>query len=369
MRANPAEAAPVRDSEQLDWVALEGYLGANVADIDGHFHVLQFPHGSANLTYLITFGERQLVVRRPPFGQLAPGAHDMAREYAALSALSTHFDRAPRPHLFCDDPSVIGAPFLVVEYRQGVVVRDRLPDEMSNHVHAGLRIGDAVVDALAELHLLDPYEVGLGDLGRPAGYSERQVAGWRTRWDLVDTGRLPAMTETGRRLAELRPTSHNTHSRPGRVSILHNDFKVDNCQFTPSDPDRVTSIFDWDMATLGDPLFDLGTLLSYWPDPSDTPTDRAMYPDGLEHIGLPSRSHLVHQYTARTGFGTAEIDWYETFATWKTTVAIEQLYQRHVRGETNDDRMVELGARAPMLAARATRLSNRLTDTPHGSPG
>ncbi len=351
------DIAPVRDGEQLDWPRLELYLRTHVAEVDGPFAVLQFPNGSANLTYLVTFGDRPLVVRRPPFGQLAPGAHDMRREYTALASLSQHFDRAPRPFLFCDDESVIGAPFLVEEYRDGVVVRTSLPPSMSHHDRAGERIGFAVVDALADLHLLDPDEIGLGSLGRPDGFAARQISGWRKRWDLVDTGRLRTMSPTGERLAE---TMQSPPPGGGRVSIVHNDYKVDNCQFDPADPDRVKSVFDWDMATLGDPLFDLGTLLSYWPDASDSSTDRSMYPDGLEQVGLPPRAAVIQRYAERTGFDLGGIAWYEAFATWKTTVAMEQLYQRHVRGESTDPRMVDLGARAPSLAARATRLTDEL---------
>src|SRR5918994_598535 len=188
------EVAAVRPGEELDWASLESYLRAQLPELDGRFEVLQFPNGSANLTYLVSFGDRKLVVRRPPFGQIAPGAHDMRREFRAVDALSKYYDRAPRGYLFCDDHGVIGSDFLVVEYRSGVVVWDHVPASMSHHNDAARRIGFAVVDALADLHLLDPDEVGLGDLGRPSGFVERQVAGWRKRWDLVDTGRVPQMT-------------------------------------------------------------------------------------------------------------------------------------------------------------------------------
>lgn len=360
MAAAPAEdAAPVREGEQLDWPALERYLRSRMPELAGTFEVLQFPHGSANLTYRVRLGEQLLVVRRPPFGLLAPGAHDMKREYTALAALSTHFDRAPRPYLYCDDVSVIGTPFIVVEHREGVVVRDRLPAAMARHERVGWRIGLAIVDALAELHLLDPVAVGLGELGRPAGFAQRQLSSWRKRWDLVDAGRLPTMADTGRRLTEAGP--FDPAGVVGRVAIVHNDYKTDNCQFAAGDPHRVTSIFDWDMATIGDPLFDLGTLLSYWPDPDDSPHDRAMYPDGLEAIGMPPRQEIRRRYAERTGFDLGAIGWYEAFATWRITIAIEQLYQRHVRGESRDERMVRLGARAPELAARAARLTAELS--------
>lgn len=361
------DTAPVREGEQLDWTALDHYLRSRMPELAGTFEVLQFPHGSANLSYRVRIGERLLVVRRPPFGTIAPGAHDMKREYTTLAALSSYFDRAPRAYLYCDDDSVIGAPFIVVEHRDGVVVRDHLPDAIALHERVGWRIGIAIVDALAELHLLDPVAVGLGELGRPAGFAQRQVGGWRKRWDLVETGRLPTMADTGRRLEDTGP--FDSAGPPGRVAIVHNDYKVDNCQFVAGDPDRVASVFDWDMTTLGDPLFDVGTLLSYWPDPDDSPRDRAMYPDGLEAVGLPSRNEILRHYAARTGFDIDAIGWYEAFATWRITVATEQLYQRHVRGESRDERMVKFGARAPELAARAARLAAELPRTGRGDRG
>ena len=349
------EVAPVRPGEDLDWDRLEAYLRERLPELEGQFTVLQFPNGSANLTYLVSFGDTRLVVRRPPFGQLAPGAHDMRREFTAVHALSEHFDRAPRGYLFCDDHAVIGSDFLVVEYRSGVVVWDHIPPPMAHHRDVSRRIGMAVVDALADLHLLVPDEIGLGGLGRPAGFVERQVSGWTKRWELVDTGRVPQMNAVAARLAEGLPSGGG---RP--ASVLHNDYKIDNCQFDPADPDRVKSICDWDMATTGEPLVDVGTLLNYWPDPADEEGDRPLHVPGLEHLGLPSRAEVVERYTARTGFDTTDVAWYEAFATWKTCVVLEQLYQRFVRGESTDPRMGERGAPVAPLADRAARLLDRL---------
>src|SRR5919106_306053 len=223
----PPEVAPVRPGEELDWDALARYLRANIADLEGELEVLQFPNGSANLTYLVRAGPRRLVVRRPPFGQLPPGAHDMRREYRTLSKLWRCFDKAPRAFLFCDDHGVIGSDFLVIEYRPGVVVWETIPASMAAHAEVGHRIGLAVVDALAELHLVDPDSVGLGDLGRPDGFVERQLAGWTKRWELsAGPDAEPLMPAVGRRLAASMPAG-------GRSSILHNDFKLDNCQFDP----------------------------------------------------------------------------------------------------------------------------------------
>jgi aminoglycoside phosphotransferase (APT) family kinase protein len=310
----PPELAPVRAGEDLDWRRIETHLRANLPselELGEPFEVLQFPNGAANLTYLIRFGERELVLRRPPFGTLAPGAHDMKREYKVLSKLWRHFDRAPRALLFCDDPNIAGADFFVMERRRGEVIRGLIPERMRAHPDVGRRIGTALVEAIADFHLLDPAECGLADLGRPAGFVERQVRGWKKRWDLVaDPTHDEAMSAVHARLAEATP-------EPQRVSFVHNDLKLDNCMFDPADPDRVIAFFDWDMTTLGDPLIDFGTLLNYWPDPTDVGIPRGGHV-GIESMGLPSRADVTQLYAARTGLNLSRAGWYEACARWKT---------------------------------------------------
>jgi aminoglycoside phosphotransferase (APT) family kinase protein len=345
------DIAPVRPGEDLDWLKVEAYLRAQLPGLTGEFAVLQFPNGSANLTYQIRFGDTLLVLRRPPFGQIAPGAHDMRREFTTLSKLWTAYPRAPRGLLFCDQHDVAGADFLVVEYRPGVVVWDAVPPTMAHLPEAGRRIGLAVIDALADLHRVDPEACGLGTLGRPDGFLERQVRGWRKRWDLVTVeGGDPAPVELGERLAATLPES-------GRPAVLHNDFKIDNCQFTPADPDTVISVFDWDMATLGDPLVDLGTLLNYWPDPVFGDAG-ALESLKLSRLGLPSRDELIGCYGQRSGRDISNIDWYEAYGCFKTLVILQQLYARYLRGETTDERMATRGEHVSVLAQRGlARLS------------
>ncbi|RZL23111.1 MAG: phosphotransferase family protein [Rhodococcus sp. (in: high G+C Gram-positive bacteria)] len=343
-----SETAPVRTGEELDWPRLEAYLREHVEGLEGEFSVLQFPRGSANLTYQVTIGRTRLVVRRPPLGQVAPGAHDMAREYRVLSKLHAQYDRAPRALALCEDVDVIGAPFLVSEYRSGVVVWNEIPETMGTRPDAGRAIGFAVAEALADLHDVDPEAVGLGDLGRPEGYLERQVSGWMKRWSAVAEDGKEVVTEVGARLNELLPD---------RVSgtIIHNDFKIDNCQFAADDPDRVASVFDWDMATLGDPLADVGTLLNYWPEHG---ADTAIAVPGLDQLGLPTKTEIVERYAQRRGLNLGRVDllWYEALGCWKTAIIMQQLYMRWVRGESTDPRMAERGGPVVSLAERALNL-------------
>jgi aminoglycoside phosphotransferase (APT) family kinase protein len=347
------EVAPVRPGEDLNWPALEGHMRSVIPGLDGAFTVLQFPNGSANLTYRVAFGDEQFVVRRPPMGQLAVGSHDMRREYRALSGLWPVYDRAPRPLAYSDDTSTLGAEFLVIEYRPGVVIwgPGAVPETIMSQPHYGWRLGMALADALVELHLVDIYETGLIELGKPAGFLERQLRGWRARWEAVaDAGpQHPLMEVLADRLAERVPTSPPP-------TVLHNDFKLDNCQFSPTDPDRVISVFDWDMATVGDPLVDLGTLLNYLPDPEGDLSSERVAIGGLETMGLPSREEIVDRYSARTGTPIDAVHWYEAYGSWKTAVIMQQLYARYVRGETSDERMGTRADRMDGVAARALDL-------------
>jgi len=347
------ELAVVRAGEDLDWIKVAAHLRTHLStDLigDGDFEVLQFPNGAANLTYMIRFGPTELVLRRPPFGTLAPGAHDMGREFKVLSRLWEFFDKAPRAYLFCDDPSVAAADFFVMERRRGEVVRGVIPASMRGHENVGHRIGLALAAAMAEFHLLDPETCGLADLGRPDGFVARQVAGWNKRWGLVPDERYhEQMVAIHAALETALPVAQ-------RVSFVHNDLKLDNCMIDPTDPDRVAAIFDWDMTTLGDPLVDLGTLLSYWPDPDDLPGVVRASHDGMERMGLPRRAELCARYEAESGLDLSAITWYEAFAQWKTVTVVQQLHHRWKVGDSTDERMETIADRIPGLISTASAL-------------
>lgn len=348
------EATEVRPGDELDLGQLSRFLRRELPELEGEVEVLQFPGGSANLTYLVRVGGTELVLRRPPFGVIAPGAHDMKREYKVLSRLWRHFDRAPRAYAFCDDHAVLGADFFLMERRRGEVVRDELPESLAGQHDIGRRLGFATVDAFADLALLDPAECGLDDLGRPAGFVERQVTGWADRWSRVkDDNPIALMDEVADRLAASLPTSTVT-------ALVHNDPKLDNCQFDPSDPDRVSAIFDWDMTTVGDPMVDLGTLLNYWPDPSDPPEAWRGSHELLKTMGLPTRREVVERYAARTGFDCSRAGWYEAFAQWKTAVVVAQLHHRWLAGHSANPRHETIAEAVPVLAASAAQVLDHL---------
>jgi aminoglycoside phosphotransferase (APT) family kinase protein len=336
--AQQPEVAPIRAGDELDWPRLEAWLRANVPDLPADaMSVAQFPRGTANLTYRLAFGELQLVLRRPPFGKIAPGAHDMHREHAILSKLWQAWDRAPRAYVLCEDAEVIGAPFVVSEYRDGgVVIFGEAPPSMAGLPDLGLRLATAMADALADLHKVDYAAVGLADLGKPEGFVERQVAGWRDRWRRVASEECDARYEAmGARLADEMPQS-------GPAAIVHNDYKLDNCQFLPGEPDRVVSVFDWDMATLGDPLVDVGICLSYW-----------RFMRRAESLGLPESGVFAQLYADRMQIDPDRLRWYEAFADWRTGVAVQQLYDRFRKGNSADQRLANLGRSVEEFIARA----------------
>ena len=348
------EVAPVRAGEDLDWPRIANYLRERLpkqaVDAAGPFEVLQFPNGSANLTYLVRFGTTEVVLRRPPFGVLAPGAHDMKREYRVLSRLWRIFDAAPRAYLFCDDHAIGGADFFVMERRSGEVVRGVIPPAMRHHRDIGHRIGMALIDRIAEFHTLDPNAVDLGGLGRPDGFVARQLGGWKQRWDLVADERYDAdMSGIHARLEASRP-------EPQHVSLVHNDLKLDNCLFDPADPDRVTAFFDWDMTTLGDPLIDVGTLLNYWPDPADAEDEKRFSHVGMERMGLPRRAAIVERYASRSDLDLGNLRWYEAFALWKSVTVIQQLHHRWKVGDSADPRMETVADSLPRLIHNAMQL-------------
>jgi aminoglycoside phosphotransferase (APT) family kinase protein len=340
------EVAPVRQGEDLDWARVEPWIREGMPDLEGPFEVEQFPGGHANLTYLIRFGERELVLRRPPFGPVAPGSHDMVREYKVLSKLWEHLSTAPRAFLLCEDEGLVGAKFFVMERRTGVVIRTRIPESMRGHENVERRVSFALIDAMADFHDVDYEAAGLADLGKPDGFVQRQVDGWKRRWDEAKNVEIPLFEEVHRRLGEMMP-------KPGSPSLVHNDLKLDNCQFDPTDPDRVKSIFDWDMTTLGEPLVDLGTLLGYWAQQDDG-ADRSPTNALTNRPGFPTRAELAERYAERRGTPLESIRWYEAFAIWKTAVVLQQIHIRWVRGQTEDARFEALGSRVPILVTMAS---------------
>ncbi len=344
------ELIDIRADEGLDTTRLEPWLRANLAGAEGPLTVRQFGGGHANLTYCLSFGAAEFVLRRPPLGPIAPSAHDMGREYRVLSLLSKVFALAPDSYLHCDDASIIGAEFQIMERRHGFVVRAELPERFQGRPELNRRIGEMLVDALADLHLVDAEAAGLGDLGRPEGFAGRQLAGWSKRWHAAKDTDIAKIDAVIGWLEAGLPDSD-------RVSIIHNDFKLDNVLVDHDDPAKAVAILDWDMCTRGDPLMDLGYLLNFWVEAGDDSRWIGVTGMPTDQPGFPSRADAVARYAARTGYDLAELLWYHVFGTFKLIVIIQQIYIRYLRGQTRDERFAIFGERVRGLADKAAMLA------------
>jgi aminoglycoside phosphotransferase (APT) family kinase protein len=337
---------PVRPGEELPIPALERYLHDHLPGVAGPLAVEQFPHGHSNLTYLLRLGDAELVLRRPPFGNQVKTAHDMGREYRVLSKLSAVFAPAPRPYLYCEDDGVLGAPFYVMERRRGVVLRQTDAPGVALDPPAARRLCLALIDNLALLHSLDYQAAGLGDLGKPQGYVARQVTGWISRYGNARTDDVPAMDRAGRWLGEHMPAESG-------AALIHNDFKYDNLLLDADDLARVVAVLDWEMATVGDPLMDLGTTLSYWVEAGDPEPLRqcAFGPTALP--GSLTRREFAARYAERTGRDVSGLLFYYCFGLYKTAVIVQQIYARYVRGHTQDARFARMNERVAALSQAA----------------
>lgn len=340
----------VRPGEALDLERLGPYLRAQLG-LEGEIEVLQFPSGFSNLTYLLRAGDTELVLRRPPFGSRPESGHDMRREHDVQLALQDAYPYCPRPLLFCADEAVLGAPFYVMQRLEGLIIRRDIPPGLGLEPDAVRALFGRVIDLHAELHAVDPEAVGLGDFGRPAGYVERQVRGWSERYRRARTPDVPDCETLMAWLAANRP------SEVGAGCIIHNDFRLDNIVLAADDPLEVVGVLDWEMATLGDPLMDLGASLAYWVEADDPPEVQAMRMMPTNVPGAPTRAEVVARYAGRSGLAIEDFDFYLCFGLFRLAVIAQQIYYRAYHGQTADPRFRDLNLWVAVLARSAERLT------------
>ncbi len=350
MIAGNDDTIDVRSEERLEVARLEPYLRANLPDTDGPFTLRQFGGGHANLTYLVRFGEREYVLRRPPLGPVPPGAHDMRREHRVLSVLWRGFPLAPRSFLLCTDPAIIGADFFVMERRRGIAFRHDIPAPWVDQPQTLRALGFALIDTLADLHAVDPDAVELSDLGKPDGYVERQLAGWSERWNNARSDDVGDGAQLISWLAAHRPAAT-------RAALLHNDYKLDNVLLDAGDPTRLVAVLDWDMCTRGEPLMDLGYLIALWLEPGEgAGSTEGWMPTW--RTGFPSRREAIQRYAERAHADVAQLHWYVVFNVFRFAAILQQIYVRYRRGQTHDERFASFGERVNMLLGRGTRLAD-----------
>jgi aminoglycoside phosphotransferase (APT) family kinase protein len=352
---DPPETIAIREDEDFDHARLAKFLAGQLPGSEQPLEVVQFAGGHANLTYLLRYGgKHEYVLRRPPLGPVAPKSHDMGREYRVLSCLYKGYPPAPRAYVFCEDTSVMGAPFFVMERRSGVVVRRTIPQQFGGGEDPAVnrRISEVLIDALADLHDVDYRAIGLADIGKPDGFLLRQVEGWAGRYERAKTKEIPLVAEMTAWLRDRLPQSPP-------ATLLHNDWRLDNMMLDSNDPGRCEAVFDWDMCTLGDPLADLGTLLSAWIEESEM--------IGQGQVGMPSntpgfmtRREAVERYGRRRGIDVSSVPYYYVFGIYKIAVVLQQIYVRFHRGQTQDKRFESMGQAAEMLFWKAKEQSEKL---------
>ena len=335
------QAGTVRAGEELDLARLRPFLLEHFGH-SGTVSVEQFPSGHSNLTYLVRMGNREVVLRRPPFGSKVRSAHDMAREYRVLSKLHSAYPVAPKAVLYCGDLSILNAPFYLMEPIRGMIVRREPPPGVPFPQETARRLSEAFLDSLARLHRLDYAAIGLADLGKPQGYLERQVKGWIERYHNSKTHDLPEVERISAWLTAHMPASHET-------ALIHNDYKYDNVVLDPGDATKIVGVLDWEMCTLGDPLSDLGTTLAYWTDPQDPEEVQEIRSAPTTLPGTLTRVQLVERYAAATGRDPGDMIFYLTFARFKVAVIIQQIYYRYAQGLTQDERFAVLPERIHTL--------------------
>jgi aminoglycoside phosphotransferase (APT) family kinase protein len=326
----------VRDSEQLNVNVLENYLSKNIPEIKPPIEIQQFRSGHSNLTYLIRSGGNEFILRMPP-----PGAHkikkghNMFREYRVMRDLYPHFNKVPRTYLYCDVPEIIGAEFYIMERVKGVILRTTNIDKFHISEETMHNIAENFIQNYVQIHNLDYMSIGLADFGNPQGYVKRQIEGWAERYRNAKTDDIPAIEKVIVWLSERIPQESG-------ASLIHNDFRYDNIVLNPDDLSQIKAILDWEMATIGDPLMDLGTTLGYWVDPDDPDEVQFMKVCPTTQPGNYTREELVQRYAELSGRDVSNILFYFVYGLFKIAVIAQQIYYRYKLGYTKDERFSAL---------------------------
>lgn len=343
MRSFVDRAVVPRKGEELDPQVIADFLKKHVEGVQGDMKIEQFPSGYSNLSYLIRMGDKELVLRRPPVGaKKIKAGHDMKREFTILSKLHPVYPFVPKPLVYCDDESVIGAQFYVMERIKGIILRKELPVGLDISASTARKMCEKLVDNLVKIHQIDYKSAGLEEMGKPDGFVNRQVDGWFERYENAKTDDIPEVNEIIKWCTANIPESQS-------ATLIHNDYKYDNIVFAPDDLTKIIGVLDWEMSTIGDPLFDVGVALSYWvnrDDPEEMQLTRTV-PTHLE--GSYTRKEFVERYAEKSGREVKNIVFYYAFALFKLGVIAQQIYFRFTKGFTKDERFALLLAGVKVL--------------------
>lgn len=340
-------AVSPRKGEELDPKVIAKFLRNHVEGIQGEAVIEQFPSGYSNLSYLVRMGDKEMVLRRPPVGaKKIKAGHDMKREFTILSKLYPVYPLVPKPLVYCEDESIIGAQFYVMERIKGIILRKEPPQGLKISPSTARKMCEKLVDNLVTIHGIDYKSIGLDEIGKPEGFVKRQVDGWFERYQNAKTDDIPEVEEIIKWCNANIPQSQ-------APTLIHNDYKYDNIIFAPDDLTKIIGVLDWEMSTIGDPLFDVGVALSYWvnrDDPEEMHLARTV-PTHLE--GSYTRKEFVERYAEQSGREVRNIVFYYAFALFKLGVIAQQIYFRFTKGFTKDERFALLLAGVKVLMRRS----------------
>ncbi|HEX7615538.1 MAG TPA: phosphotransferase family protein [Thermoanaerobaculia bacterium] len=341
--------AGIRSGEELDAAAVDAWLKSRVPSLHGVPRVTSFSGGASNWTYRLEYETADLVLRRPPAGTKAKSAHDMGREFRVQKALRPFYTCVPEMIAFCDDASLIGSEFYVMRRIPGLILRARLPEGLVLGPQAARTLCLGVVDRLVDLHRVDARVAGLENLGRGAGYVRRQIEGWAFRYGEARTWNVPRFRRVIAWLKANAPEDVAT-------CVIHNDFRLDNLVLDPDEPTRVVGVLDWEMATLGDPLMDLGNSLAYWVEAGDDAVARATRRQPTQLPGMLTRQEVARAYFERSGLAPRDTTFYEVYGLFRLAAIAQQIYVRYHRGQTRNPAFRRFWLMAHYLRWRCTRL-------------
>ena len=342
----------VRPGEELDAAAVDAWLKPRIPGLTGMPKVTQYSGGASNWTYRLEYDSHDLVLRRPPAGTKAKSAHDMGREFRVQQALRPVYPYVPEMMAHCTDPSVIGDEFYVMRRIAGLIPRARMPEGLRLPPEDTRKLCLSVIDRLVELHKVDVHAAGLESLGKGAGYARRQIEGWSGRYEKARTWNVPRFTRVMAWLKERTPEDSGT-------CVIHNDFRLDNVVLDPNEPTRVIGVLDWEMATLGDPLMDLGNSLAYWVQADDDFVYRSTRRQPTHLPGMLTRREVVDYYRERMGVKVDDIAFYEVYGLFRLAVIVQQIYYRYHHGQTRNPAFKRFWILAQYLHWRCKRIIAR----------
>ena len=343
-------AGKVRPGEELDAASVADFLRQQGVDVPGEPDITQFAGGASNLTYRLHFADRDLILRRPPFGQRAGTAHDMVREARVMQALRPIYPPVPRIVAICEDDAVLGCPFYVMERLEGIILRRDPPAGMTLSPGAATALCHTMLDRLVDLHQVDWQAAGLGQLGKGAGYVARQLAGWSQRFAAAQTDDVPGCEDVIEWLQQHAP------AQDAATTLIHNDWRFDNLVLDAQQPERIIGVLDWEMATLGDPLMDLGNALAYWVQADDDPVFLSMRQQPTHLPGMLTRAEVVRHYGERMGLDVSQFAFYEVFGVFRLAVIVQQIWHRYRSGHTQNPKFAQFGQVATYLLQRCRKL-------------